>query len=274
MNGARLSILFASALLWGCAPRINRPLPKAPIPALNHLEILGLQKPPDLVQDPDSGNWLQPEVLGAYQSLQAAASQAGWRLVIVSGYRSFAAQRAIWNRKVRAYRVTRGLDPGGNIERVMKYTSIPGISRHHWGTDLDLGEWTIHPAVTVPMDSGPSRMRRFYDWLDLHAPDYGFCRAYRGGSGAIQDEPWHWSFVRLAAAYAMEFQGIRDFDELQNRQVEGSEWIETHFLEIKRLQIDSVDPECNGEGEPFAGKSRRAMPNPPSDGPLPVEGDH
>ena len=281
MKGLPRTILLGLLLTFGCAPRINRnpgptdPLPAAPpVQSLTHLMILGLQRPPNLVQDPDSGNWLQPEVLGAYQSLQAAAAHAGWRLVIVSGYRSFGAQRAIWNRKVRAYSPSRGADPGGDIERVMKYTSIPGISRHHWGTDLDLGEQTIHPAVTVPAAGEPNRMRRFYDWLELHAPDYGFCRAYRGGAGAIQDEPWHWSYVRLAASYAREFQTTRDFDELHNRQVEGSDWIEAHFQEIKRLQIDSVDPECNGETEPFDGNPHHRLPKAPPEGPNPVEGDH
>lgn len=262
------ALRWAAALLavvgLACIPRTRptRVEPESVLP-LDQRQILGLERLPNLVRDPDSGQWLQPEVLAAYRALRADAAESGWRLVLVSGYRSFAMQRAIWNRKMEALGGDAPGDPSDRIHQVMKFTSIPGVSRHHWGTDLDLGEATVDPPLTIPPRGPTPRMARFYGWLDERAPFYGFCRAYRGGPGAIQDEPWHWSYVRLASVYSRQFKSMGDFVGFDGQAVSGWGWIKTHFAEIKRLQVDSVDPDCDGGREDFSGKSKVPLPAPP-----------
>jgi hypothetical protein len=120
---------------------------------------------------------------------------------------------------------------------------MPGFSRHHWGTDLDLGEMSLK-KVEKPKGVQEQKMRAFYGWLETNAPRYGFCRVYRGGPGSIQDEPWHWSYVRLAAVYDRDFRQIRDFSALEGQGVAGWDWLSRNFDEVKRLQVDSVQSEC------------------------------
>ena len=44
---------------------------------------------------------------------------------------------------------------------------MPGTSRHHWGTEID-----IHSYNNESFEQGPGKA--IYDWLTLHAADYGF----------------------------------------------------------------------------------------------------
>jgi D-alanyl-D-alanine carboxypeptidase len=36
------------------------------------------------------------------------------------------------------------------------------------------------------------------EWLDIHAPRFGFFRPYQGMRSGVQPEPWHFSFAPVA----------------------------------------------------------------------------
>jgi LAS superfamily LD-carboxypeptidase LdcB len=69
----------------------------------------------------------------AFEKMRKAAKKEGVVLEIVSGYRSYDRQKAIWNRKYKANE-TAGLSPEQNIKKIIEYSTLPGTSRHHWGT--------------------------------------------------------------------------------------------------------------------------------------------
>jgi len=267
---------------------------------LQDARVLGLERPDGLVQDPASGQWALSEVMNAYWALRNEAARDGWRLVIISGYRSFEGQLSIWNGKFESLdRGGRNGSPGSPPEktfgpfmpgplpweaapdgpvscresprngeatargegdhgvawktsRVMRYISMPGFSRHHWGTDLDLGEESIRERVQAPTGPQAGRMRDFYNWLDLNAPRFGFCRVYQGGEGAIHDEPWHWSYLRLASVYERRLRSMEDFPLLDGRKMDGWDYIRKRLPEAVSLMVNSVRPECSSlEGTPL-----------------------
>ncbi|HET9870646.1 MAG TPA: hypothetical protein VFR02_09150, partial [bacterium] len=104
------------ALAGGCSPRlVARPEPAAvpppravapearPVPTalptpppLTKAQLLGFQAPPDLGTDPPTGKKAQAAVIDAYEQLKALAAQDGWRLILVSGYRSYWHQVSVW----------------------------------------------------------------------------------------------------------------------------------------------------------------------------------
>ena len=69
--------------------------------------------------------------------MKQAAAEDGIQIKIVSSSRSFERQLAIWNAKY-IQNEENGLDPIENIRKIIEYSTIPGTSRHHWGTELDL----------------------------------------------------------------------------------------------------------------------------------------
>jgi hypothetical protein len=147
------------------------------------------------------GHGVDPATRPAFLDLRAAAAAAGFDLRIASAYRSFERQLTIWNGKLSGERPVldeedRPLDLATlgdveRIERVLRFSAMPGASRHHWGTDLD-----IYDAAAVPpgyrlclnaaevADEGP--FGPLHRWLDERIADgtsRGLLPALRPRSG-------------------------------------------------------------------------------------------
>ncbi|MEK9530844.1 MAG: M15 family metallopeptidase, partial [Flavobacteriaceae bacterium] len=80
---------------------------------------------------------LTPNTAEAFCAMQAAALQDGIDLQLVSAYRSFARQQQIFEDKYTRY-IAEGMTPTAAIQRILEYSTIPGTSRHHWGSDIDI----------------------------------------------------------------------------------------------------------------------------------------
>ena len=42
-----------------------------------------------------------------------------------------------------------GLSPEENIQKIIEYSTLPGTSRHHWGTEIDIIDGTIQSQGDV-----------------------------------------------------------------------------------------------------------------------------
>ena len=95
-----------------------------------------------------SNTMLHREVVEPWQELVAAARLNGFDLSIASGFRSFERQLVLWNDKLSGVRpvvdelgqpiAINRLSPFEVMQKVMRWSAIPGASRHHWGTDIDI----------------------------------------------------------------------------------------------------------------------------------------
>jgi hypothetical protein len=85
------------------------------------------------------------------------------------------------------------------LQEILRFSSLPGASRHHWGTEVDLNSVTV---VHWQPGSGGKKDGPFFalgQWLPLHAPSVGLLQAYSPGrSGGYQDEPWHYSYAPIS----------------------------------------------------------------------------
>ncbi len=80
-------------------------------------------------------------------------------------------------------------------QKILEYSSMPGTSRHHWGTDFDM-----NMLYNSYYDSGKGKI--LYDWMRTHAAAYGFCQPYSAGRNkGYQEERWHWSYRPLSSAF-------------------------------------------------------------------------
>jgi LAS superfamily LD-carboxypeptidase LdcB len=156
---------------------------------------------------------LHARVAAPFANLRGRARAAGFDLVAVSAFRDFARQLEIWNAKYRGDRPL--LDPSGalldaqalavpdRIEAILHWSALPGASRHHWGTDVDLIDRAALPAhggdVLVAANYAPGgAFGPLAGWLEDQAAYYGFFRPYRGVRSGVQPEPWHFSFAPIA----------------------------------------------------------------------------
>ena len=251
-------VLMALNCLWGCAPHRLGLMPSAaPVPSqlppqppvLTIDQLLGLQRPPDLIRDTDSDQYAQRAVMESFWKLKEKAAQSGWHLILVSGYRSFNHQRHIWNHFDSLYQKTDNLDQKGRARAVMSLVSVPGLSRHHWGTELDISEASLRGQLVNVHPDTPNKVVQFYDWMEQNAPQYGFCKTYIGKHGAVRDEPWHWSYLPFSRIYQQQFMAIKDFHGIMNDKVSNVGYLMKNFPKILKQEIRSINTECF-PGEP------------------------
>ena len=72
---------------------------------------------------------------------------------------------------------------------------MPGTSRHHWGTDIDLN--SMDPKY-FETDAG----KKIYDWLCANAANFGFGQPYCAKGDlrktGYEEEKWHWSYLPIS----------------------------------------------------------------------------
>lgn len=160
---------------------------------------------------------LHKGVWSAFYDLQRDARDAGLELAIASGFRDFERQRGIWNAKATGQREL--VDSAGKTLQfdaltsaelmlaILRWSALPGASRHHWGTDFDVYD---KRAVTAdyrvrltPDEVEPGGVfADLHRWLDEHIASgnsHGFFRPYRHDSNGIAPEAWHLSYAPIAA---------------------------------------------------------------------------
>jgi len=172
-----------------------------------------LGKDDSLLVECQNGFRLLPEVCEAFKRMQAVAAQDGVDIQIVSSHRNFERQLQIWQNKWSGKATL--LDASENkldattlsdiqkIQAILTWSALPGASRHHWGTDLDVYdkksvEQHQHDfqLVCSEYDNGPCT--QLNNWLNEHATQFGFSRPYAEYKGGIAREPWHLSFQASA----------------------------------------------------------------------------
>lgn len=139
-----------------------------------------------------SGQPLAKPAARAFTKLQRAVRMAGLQLDVVSGYRSYGAQSALYNSRLASM----------GRAWTAKYVAKPGTSEHQTGLAVDLRS---------PSGRGTSfDDTREWRWLRRHAQDYGFVLRYPQGKTKITGigfEPWHWRYVGVAQATAIRALG-------------------------------------------------------------------
>lgn len=158
-------------------------------------------------------------IVDAWRQLQSAARQEGFEPVIASGFRNYQRQLLIWNGKASGERPVldaqgmpldlAGLSDWEIAQAILRWSALPGASRHHWGTDIDVydgaavaDDYVVRLTPDEVADSGP--FGSFHRWLDqrIAASDcFGFFRPYATECGGVAPERWHLSYAPMALYY-------------------------------------------------------------------------
>jgi len=195
------------------------------------------------------GMFLRKEAYEAFVKMFDAAQKDGIRLIIVSATRTFEQQKNLWERKwtgktpVNDTNLARAFSyPEERAKRVLLFSAMPGTSRHHWGTDIDIN------AVTDDyFTSGYGK--KVYGWLSANASLYGFCQTYTAfdslRTAGHSEEKWHWSYMplsdqlldeylrRITPGHITGFQG----DTLAGK------------MRIIETYVQGIHPQCSNQNE-------------------------
>jgi LAS superfamily LD-carboxypeptidase LdcB len=170
----------------------------------------------------------------AFEKMQKAALKDGVKLKIISAYRSYDQQKNIWNRKFLKNKMA-GLDSEDNIKKIIEYSTLPGTSRHHWGTDIDLIDGSKPQEGDVLISekfhqNGPYVVLR--KWMDQHAVNYGFIRPYTKNieRKGFYYEPWHYSYAPIAIPMLKAYSKLDLKKTLATTNLEGSASMSKQFL--------------------------------------------
>ena len=164
----------------------------------------------------DDRTMLCSDVSHHFGLLQEDARASGFDLIAASSFRSYASQLNIFNAKWRGDRPV--LDDTDHPLRreeysdeqwlhcILRFSALPGTSRHHWGTDLDVFDPTLLPeghnlALTPSEYSETGFFAPLTQWLDhamVRGESYGFHRPYDVDRGGVAIEPWHLSYLPRA----------------------------------------------------------------------------
>jgi D-alanyl-D-alanine carboxypeptidase len=182
--------------------------------------------------------YLRKETYEAFQNMAKAAKRDGVNLVIISATRNFDSQKKIWENKwngrtkVEGKDLTSISDLKKRARLILLYSSMPGTSRHHWGTDIDLNSLNNNYFLT-------GDGLKIYQWLLAHASEYGFCQPYTSkanGRKGYEEEKWHWSYLPLSKIFLEEYKKQILYSDLGGFQ--GSE--QASSLQILTDYVDGV----------------------------------
>jgi LAS superfamily LD-carboxypeptidase LdcB len=174
--------------------------------------------------------YLRDEVYDAFKKMWKAAKKDGIKLTIISATRNRSYQSGIWNRKWNSF----GGEENDRAERILQYSSMPGTSRHHWGTDFDLNS-----LENSYFESGEGL--RVYEWLTAHAHTYGFFQPYTKFNdyrdAGYREEKWHWSYYPLASKFQRAYTHMVEYPDLKG--FNGSEYAQK--LDVINNYVNGIE---------------------------------
>jgi LAS superfamily LD-carboxypeptidase LdcB len=227
----------------------NMPLMQ-PLPEIPHNYLLGTIQPATdslFVEIPlplasRPGLYLRREAYAAFCAMRQDALQQGIQLTILSAFRSFETQQQIWDAKFNGTRTSDGKnmltsfpDPRDRVEAILQYSAMPGTSRHHWGTDIDINSVNPHFFRT-------GKGKEVYMWLQENAHRYGFVQVYTPQrTDGHKNEPWHWSYLPLAQDFYRAYQATVTYDDIQG--FAGAQFARELDV-IKRFVVENINAAC------------------------------
>lgn len=202
---------------------------------------------PDLTGDTYTSK-MNKEAKVTFEKMKTAALKDGINIEVVSAYRSFQKQKNIFENKYKRY-INKGLTPIQSVEKIIEYSTIPGTSRHHWGTDIDIIDANYPKPISVLEEEnfyGNGPYCQLKNWMDRHSESYGFYEVYTKNSNrkGVKFEPWHFSYAPVSIPMLREYQKLDIKSILKEEKILGHECFTEEFIfKYKTENILDINPQ-------------------------------
>jgi LAS superfamily LD-carboxypeptidase LdcB len=205
-------------------------------------------------QAPHSQVYLHSAVIKPWLELRTAAELAGFKPFILSGFRDYYRQLAIWKRKITRQVTIKdrhneilALDASEPllIKAILSWSAIPGYSRHHWGSDLDIFDASqLDGCYKIKLEpcefnapEGPCY--DFEVWLKENIEKFGFYRPYQKQNCGVAIEPWHLSHTRTSALFMSKLNLGVFGNFIEASDIIGKEHIQANLKHIFNTYINN-----------------------------------
>ncbi len=200
-----------------------------------------------------------------FMSLKGLCEKEGYNLTIHSSFRSYETQLSIWNAKAKGKRAL--LDQYGTpltfsslseeevLFAILRWSALPGMSRHHWGTEFDIYDSNSLPCSEYCVQLTPDEvapqgifgpLHCFLDQLIDHGRSFNFYRPYKDDLGGVSPEKWHLSHYPTANKFqqTLSYEVFENFlSTLNPSQFELLDLVRAHSKDIyERFVINIHHP--------------------------------
>ena len=179
---------------------------------------------------------LEVNTYKAFKKMEAAAKRDGIYLKIVSAYRGFERQKLIWNNKYEKFTNDFSLEPEKAISEIIRFSTLPGTSRHHWGTDIDIIDGNFPDEENVLVSEKFEKDGLFYkvkNWLDNNSENFGFYLTYTNDKNrkGFEFEPWHYSYKPVSVKYYRALIKTDLKKIIKSLDINGSDYFDESFID-------------------------------------------
>lgn len=188
--------------------------------------------------------YLREEALNAFMQMSDAAAKENVDIKIASATRNFDYQKNIWNQKWTGVTLQDSKNLAKSIpdeverfKKILEYSAVPGTSRHHFGTDIDINDANVEYFKT-------ERGEKVYAWLLQNAFRFGYCQVYtlKGTTRptGYNEEKWHWSYIPVAKNLTQEYMRL-----VKNEDIKGFNGDESvSKFNLIDDYVLGINPEC------------------------------
>jgi len=221
---------------------------------MNELELTGRART-HIEQIDDPRVALHREAVEPFRALREAAARDGLDLMPFSAFRDFNQQVEIWNRKFRGERPLydrsgkvrqhAALTEAELVDAILVWSAVPGASRHHWGSEIDVYDRAAMPegyrVQLLPGEYAPGGVfERLAQWMNENLARFDFYRPYDEDRGGVYPEPWHISYVAVSADALSALTPEVVARALREEPVLGKELVLQRLPEIWRTYVANV----------------------------------
>lgn len=199
---------------------------------------------------------LHRDAAGPFADMQKAAAADGIEMTPLSGFRDFQKQAGFWDAKWRGERTLHDVQSkpvdhktlsGAELAHtILIWSALPGASRHHWGTDIDVFDAASRPPgyeiQLLPheyLDGG--YFHRLHEWLEANMASFGFFFPYKTYQGGISTEPWHISYAPVSMPALEEFTLDVLREAVVESEIEGKEIVLEILPEIHQRYVLNIN---------------------------------
>ncbi len=223
--------------------------------ALNDLELTGRART-HVVQRDELRAAIHAAALEPFLAMQADAAREGIAIGVTSAFRDFAAQQAIWDRKFRGerplydatgcVRAHAELSTSELIEAIACWSAIPGASRHHWGSELDVIDLAAMPegyrVQLLPGEVAPGGVFHvLHQWLAANMVRYGFFCPYRTFRGGVFPEAWHLSYALVSLPALEALTPVLLGDAIRASDMLGKDYVLERIADLHTRYVANID---------------------------------
>jgi LAS superfamily LD-carboxypeptidase LdcB len=188
----------------------------------------------------DRPHYLRREAAESLKKMYLAMKKdlPGVKFWVQSSTRNWDTQKAIWERRWAGLAAGKKKMTEPEIAaEILRSSSVPGTSRHHWGSDFDMN--ILKNAYYEKGDGA-----RLYAWMKSRAHEFGFCQPFSAGrKTGYMEERWHWSYMPLARDFQRQWNA--HFGENPGLVIKDGDFRGSpHSVKYAAVNVNSINQSC------------------------------